>query len=215
MISKKIRGSEATHHPRRLEIIFELGKMAAQVHTIPTRGYGHMFDWSQNALSKNESWKDFIQLELKVKDRVKTLKNNKLVSPTVLKKIQEGITVLSAMEGKPCLQHGDLRLKNVMAGEDGTVTALIDWENCISSIGSLWDISIALHDLSIDAQQKFIEGYGLSGRQLVEISAMLKIINILNYAPVIDQLCADKRKNKVAIEYYRARLHGALDLFSP
>ena len=51
MIMRKINGEEASHHPDRWEIIKEMGRFAAIIHTIPTNCYGHMFDWSQNTLS--------------------------------------------------------------------------------------------------------------------------------------------------------------------
>jgi hypothetical protein len=47
---------------------------------------------------------------------------------------------------------------------------------------------------------------------LIEIAPALKALNLLNYAPVIELLA--KKKKKSTLDYYRARLHGALDMFS-
>ncbi len=47
------------------------------------------------------------------------------------------------------------------AGKIVAIVAIIECENCVSSITRYWDLSITLHDLSIDAKQKFPEGYGL------------------------------------------------------
>jgi len=91
---------------------------------------------------------------------------------------------------------------------------LIDWEESISAVGPYWDLSIALHDLSIDAQQRFLRGYGLKGKDLLENAFALKVFNILNYTPVLEELLKNKRRNAEIIENYKARLHGAMDLFS-
>ncbi|MGK2863516.1 MAG: phosphotransferase family protein [Chitinophagaceae bacterium] len=112
----------------------------------------------------------------------------------------------------PCLHHGDLRLKNIMVNEKGEIIAIIDWENCISSIGSYWDTSIALHDLSIDAHRQYLEGYGINGKKLRDMSTALKVFNLLNYAPEIEKIALNKEREK--LDQYKASMHGALDLFS-
>ncbi|WP_245433814.1 phosphotransferase [Methylocystis hirsuta] len=37
----------------------------------------------------------------------------------------------------PVLNHGDMRLKNVVADASGAITAVIDWECCASNVGDL------------------------------------------------------------------------------
>lgn len=212
MVSKKIQGEEATHHRCRRDIIKVMARYAALIHTIPTTGYGHIFDWSQNTLSKNETWKEYLECELKVDERLATLKKNSMLPPTVAARIANEIKKIRKWDQQPCLHHGDLRLKNIMVDQKGEITAIIDWENCISSIGSSWDTSIALHDLSIDAQWEYLEGYGLEDRKLMEISSAIKVFNLLNYAPEIERMRQEKQKNK--LDHYKLRLKGVLDLFS-
>jgi hygromycin-B 4-O-kinase len=212
MISKKIEGNVAIHHPDRLAILFEMGKLAAAIHTIPTQGYGKMFDWSQNSLSKNDTWRQYLVNELKVKERMDILKSTKMIRPAMVRKLTIELNRIMSWEGRTCLHHGDLRLKNIMVNEKGKITAIIDWEECISSIGPLWDISIALHDLSIDGQQQFLMGYGMSGQKLIKDSNILKTFNLLNYAPVIQRMMQEN--DKELLSHYKARLHGALDMFS-
>ena len=89
---------------------------------------------------------------------------------------------------------------------------MIDWENCISSIGPGWDTSIALHDLSIDAQWRYLEGYGIPDKKLLELAPAIKIFNLLNYAPAIEKIL--REKEKIKLDHYRIRLKGVLDLFS-
>ena len=73
-----------------------------------------------------------------------------------------------------------------MFNEKGKITAIIHWQECISSIGLLWDIFIALHDLSIDGQHQYLLGYGMGEQNLIRESKTLKAFNLLNYAPIIE-----------------------------
>lgn len=58
MLQRKLEGTDAAHHPDRHEVLYELGRNARLIHSIPTSNFGDVFDWSQNKLSKNKTWKD-------------------------------------------------------------------------------------------------------------------------------------------------------------
>ena len=73
-------------------------------------------------------------------------------------------------------------------------------------------IVAALHDLSIDGKQHFLEGCGLPEKKICEISPLMKAINLINYTPVIEGMAEAKEMEK--LEQYRTRLNGALDFFS-
>jgi hygromycin-B 4-O-kinase len=214
MIMDKLQGTEATHHPARLDILEEAGRLISVLHQVTTEGYGHLFDWSQNALSKKMSWPDYLENEFGIFERLDLLKNQKMIPAASIARIIKGAHRMMKWESRPCLQHGDVRLKNIVVNEKGVIQAIIDWEESISSIGPHWDLSIALHDLSVDAQQRFLKGYGLKQGALEESAFAMKIFNLLNYSPVIKQLIANKKQNKETLEHYRMRLHGMLDLFS-
>jgi aminoglycoside phosphotransferase (APT) family kinase protein len=212
MISRRIEGEEATHNRDRFNIIGEIGRYAAIIHTIPTQGFGHMFNWSQNTLSKNNSWTEYLECEIKLTERLAIFEKHKMLPAKTITGIRKVYKQILKWNQSPCLHHGDLRLKNTLVNKEGKIVAIIDWEECISAIPPYWDLSIALHDLSLDAQWKFLEGYGLNGKQLMEIAPAMKVFNLLNYAPVIEQMVKDKQS--AALDHYRARLHGALDMFS-
>ena len=93
-----------------------------------------------------------------------------MISHALAGKLMQQLKMMRQWKQKPCLHHGDLRLKNVMADQKGRITAIIDWENCISAIGPGWDTSIALHDLSIDAQWRYLEGYGMTENAIRNVS---------------------------------------------
>jgi hygromycin-B 4-O-kinase len=212
MISKKIDGEEATHHKSGSDIIKEMGRLASLIHSVSTKGFGHLFDWSQNTLSKNKTWKNFLDDELNITDRLHMLKKNKMISEKTMSLLKKELIKISKWNQQPCLQHGDLRLKNIMIDKKGNIIAVIDWENCISGVGAYWDTSIALHDLSVDAQWRYLEGYGLPDKKIMEMSTAIKVFNLLNYAPEIENIV--QQKDKAKLEHYRIRLNGALDLFS-
>jgi aminoglycoside phosphotransferase (APT) family kinase protein len=210
MISRVVEGREATFHPHRLEIVKEMGRYAALINTIGTKGFGSTFDWSSNQLSHNESWANFLENELRLEERLQTLEKRKMLAAAQVKKIRQILT--GAGRGKPALNHGDIRLKNVMVDERGRITAFLDWEHATSNLAPAWELSIALHDLSIDEKQLFLEGYGLKEKKIVELMPLIKAINLVNYAPEVERRAIEKDKEH--LEKLRTRLGGALDMYT-
>lgn len=211
MISRTVAGREATFHPDRQTILREMGKYAALINTIPTTGFGGTFDWSSNQLSRNETWDDFLGKELQLEARLKILEKQRMLAAPQLEKIRIILQSVSQTNPKPSLNHGDIRLKNVMVDDEGKITAILDWENSTSNIAPQWELSLALHDLSIDEKQIFLEGYGLSEKKIREIAPLMTAFNIINYAPKIERLA--QAKDAAKLEQYRTRLSGALDLY--
>lgn len=212
MISRTVEGGEATFHKERLKIIREMGALAALINTIETNCFGSTFDWTSNQLSRNETWTDFLKNELQAENKLQILEKRKMLDAAQIKMIRKILAETAKLKIKPRLNHGDIRLKNVMVDEEGKIVALLDWENCTSNLAPHWELSLALHDLSIDERQEFLEGYGLNEKKLREIMPAVKAINIINYAPEIERLAQAKEKAK--LEQYRTRLGGALDFYS-
>src|SRR5262249_2156799 len=162
-------------------------RFTALIHSVRTTGFGQTFDWSGNQLSKNATWKDYLHGELNVLSRLEILRRHRMLTRPQLKKVQ---VLLHATQGwikRPHLNHGDMRLKNVLVDKAGKISAIIDWEHCVSSIAPHWDLSVALHDLSIDAKEEFLAGYGLSSREFRNIAPVIKALNVINYAPYVER----------------------------
>jgi aminoglycoside phosphotransferase (APT) family kinase protein len=210
MIAVKKSGVDATRWPRRLEVARQMGELAARINTVKTSAFGSVFDWSPNKLSRNKSWRDFLERELHADERLELFARHKMVSPSDLKKLRRHVRLLKAWTGRPALTHGDIRFKNVVLDENGKIQAILDWENCTSNCAPQWEISIALHDLSIDEKQAFVEGYGLSAREFARIAPAIKTINMLNYHDAIQH--ALKNKDEKRLQNLRLRLHGVFDL---
>lgn len=212
MVSHLASGQESTFHPQRKQILYEMGKCAALINSIPTTGFGYTFDWSSNQLSRNETWSDYLHKELQPETRLQILEKYKMLSPKDLKKLRSTIREMTGWTPKSSLNHSDIRLKNIIVNEDGKITAVIDWENCISQVSPHWELSLALHDLSIDEKQEFLAGYGLREKKVAEIAPFMKALNLINYAPEIEHLV--RAKDTAQLEHYRTRLSGALDFYS-
>jgi len=212
MISRVVRGGEATFHENGLEIVKEMGRYAARINSIKTKGFGATFDWSSNQLSHNESWREFLESELKFEEKLATLEKRRMLDAAKAKKIRKILTDTAKEKSKPALTHGDIRLKNVMVDDDGRITAFLDWEHATSNLAPAWELSIALHDLSIDEKQLFLDGYGLKEKKIADLMPVIKAIDFINYAPEVERLATEK--DTAHLEKLRTRLSGALDFYS-
>lgn len=212
MVVRSVAGSEARFHPKRNEILRELGRLAALINSIRTKGFGETFNWSNNQLSLNGSFKEYLENEYNYAEKIETLQRHKMLSPQKAKRLKRIFTDASKMRSKPVLTHGDLRLKNVIADDDGKINAVLDWEGCISSIAPAWELSIALHDLGIDEVQHFLAGYGIKPKELADSMPLVRAFNIANYASAVNEIAAAKNKDLLA--QYRLRLDGTLDLYA-
>ena len=210
MIQRKVDGDDATHHPNRREVLRELGHYAKVIHSIPTTAFGQVFDWAHHRHSRNKTWRDYLDNELEVTRRMEVLEKAGVLTPVHFKKLQKAVERIERWKQEPCLNHGDIRLKNVITNKKGKILAIVDWDNCISSIAPYWDFSIALHDLSVDAKQEFLEGYGIGANEFKKMSYALKTFNTLNYVPYIERIIRQKKSGLLA--WYKVRLNGYLDL---
>ena len=212
MLQQKVEGKAAIDHPDRLNILHKLGKYARMIHSIPTTGFGKVFDWSKNKLAKKKTWIAFLEKELQVAEGLKFLQDNDILSKKKIKKLNMDFERIKKWKITPFLNHCDLRLKNVIVNGEGEIKAILDWENCSSNCAPYWDFSIALHDLSIDGKQKFLEGYELDVEEFSKKAYALTVFNIINYIPALQRIIDKKDKKK--LELYKLRLDGSLDLFS-
>ena len=212
MIVRRAEGLRAETHPKRDMIVREMAEYTKIIHSIQTKGYGNVFDWSSNKLSHNETWKEFFIKEIGIESRLEILEKTEMMPEREFRRLKRNLHEMQKWKDSPVLNHGDMRLKNIIVTTEGVISCILDWEMCSSHIPPYWDLSIALHDLSIDERQIFIEGYGMSLEEYLDISNYVRAINIINYAHFVEQ--AYIAKDTVALENFRARLHGALDLYS-
>jgi aminoglycoside phosphotransferase (APT) family kinase protein len=211
MITRRATGMEASYHPRRNRIIREMGRFAALINSIQTTTFGANFDWSSDGV-KHQTWDAYLKEEFRIDERFEFFEKQQILPPATLNHLVGTIEASRKEPIKPALNHGDLRLKNVIVDENGEIATIVDWEECISTIAPQWELSIALHDLSIDEKQLFLEGYGLDGRKIEEMAPLIKAFNIVNYYAIAEQALKDNDHEKLS--EIKLRLVGALDLYS-
>jgi hygromycin-B 4-O-kinase len=211
MITRRVTGIEASHNPTRLHIVQEMGEYAAIINSIATNGFGADFEWDEGG-NQNGTWDNYLQNEFELEKRIEILSNNRILSAETLKELERIVTDAKTNQLKTSLNHSDLRLKNMIVDEGGDIAAILDWEDCLSTIAPEWDLSIALHDLTIDEKHAFIDGYGLTVQQVEEMAPLIKAFNILNYSRTIESAVqAGDQKN---LDQIKLRLAGRLDLYS-
>jgi aminoglycoside phosphotransferase (APT) family kinase protein len=212
MISERVQGIDGRLARQRLDVVASLGRAAALLHTIRTRGFGPVFDWSSNTLSRHASWKHWLVDGFDVERRVGVLLRHKMINSRQASRLRRRAAEMARWRKRPVLHHGDLRLKNSIVDEDsGRLLAVLDWENCISAPAPFWDLSLSLHDLGIDEKEAFLDGYGLKPRGLVATMPYVRAFNVLNYAHSVESAVRKGRPEQ--LELIRMRLQGGLDLF--
>ncbi len=199
-------------HPERDKIVRDLGRYARKITSIRTRGFGETFDWSNNQLSRNKTLKEYLEGEYRYETRIEELERSGLCTPAKIKSLKSICRDMLKIKSRPVLNHGDLRLKNVIADESGKILAIIDWEKATSNLAPHWDLSIALHDLGIDQKQQFVEGYGVTPKRLADIAPFIKAFNLMTYTEAIRS--ATSAKDKPALSRLQMRLAGLFDLYS-
>lgn len=212
MLLHRVRGRPATTHPERMRILEELGAHAATINRIATDGFGRRFDWAREKLLPRATWDAFLLDELSLDDRLELLVRERMITRESGSSIRSAVVALGDRRRAPRLNHGDLRLKNAIVDEEGAIQAILDWETAVGGPAPEWELSLALHDLSVDEKEAFTSGYGIGPDALKSIAASLKALNIVNYAPYIKQAADAGDEEQLA--RFRARLGGALDLFS-
>ena len=69
MITRRVTGSEASHHPKRGRIITRVGRYAAMINSIQTNGFGSNFDWTGTE-NRIDSWEVYLTAEFELEKRL-------------------------------------------------------------------------------------------------------------------------------------------------
>ena len=213
MLLDAVRGVVGTHAYDRIGTVRQMGEITARIHRIHLPWFGpSAVDAAPTARApRRHSWGAHLEGDLHASERITTLERLGMFLPDNADQLRQILRHMSTWRRNPVLHHGDMRLKNVIVDQHGTVAAVIDWEHCTSSVPALWDISVALHDLTIDEKQAFLQGYGYRPRELTKSIGYMRLLNALNYAPSI--IAMAERGEKTKLNWYRTRFAGDFNLY--
>ena len=211
VLQQNVRGIVGTHAHDRVTTVRQMGELTARIHAIRTRGFGPTALDPVPVSRRRSSWGAHLEAELHASERIAALERMQMFLPDNADKMRRTLALMSTWRRNPVLHHGDMRLKNVIVDQQDQIIALLDWENCTASVPAFWDLSIALHDLTIDEKQAFLQGYGFGPRELTKSIAYLRLLNALNYAPVVQALASQRENAK--LNWYRARIAGDFNLY--
>lgn len=212
MILPRVEGQSGLDATERPELLRQLGAMAATLHGIVTFGFGGELKEYEPLTFKQPRWKDYLTEELDYDSRLDTLARYEMLAAPALKRLRKVFKEIALWNAAPRLNHGDLRLKNLLVNDHNEIAALLDWEHCSSHPAPFWDLSVALHDLNVDEKQAMLSGYGLMEREVRDMAPALKAFNLINYTPQIERLVQFGDESSLAS--LRTRLRGDLDLYS-
>ena len=213
MVLENVRGIVGTHAYDKIGTVRQMGEITARIHAIRMPGFGPGAIDSAFAVRApgRHSWGAHLEADLKASERISTLERLGMFLPDNADKMRQILAHMSAWRRNPVLHHGDMRLKNVIVDQDGEIIAVLDWEQCTSSVPALWDLSVALHDLTIDEKQAFLQGYGYGPRELTKSIGYMRLLNALNYTPFIVAMA--ERGESAKLNWYRARFAGHFNLY--
>lgn len=210
MVARALSGEIGRDHPERLRTLRDLGALAARkINAIRTFGFGCDFSFEDQGAAG--SWPDWLLGEFGAERRLGMLLRNELISGKQYEALEQSLEEVLRWSYDPVLNHGDLRLKNVLVNEAGAIVGVLDWEHSLSMPGPHWELSVALHDLWVDQAQAFLEGYGMDAAEAEAAAPVWRLFNALNYAP--EAARAVEAGDERALEAIRLRFSGALDLF--
>jgi aminoglycoside phosphotransferase (APT) family kinase protein len=213
MAVHRMAGDPAMDHPERLKILSETARLAARrIHRVSVVGFGRDFALEGKCGGGDVGWRGWLDEELEAAGRLELLRDNRIISDDQRREFGEILDAVRGWSSPAVLNHGDLRLKNVLVSADGAIVGLIDWEQCVASSGPHWDISVALHDLNIDEKEAFLDGYGLSTAEIREFAPAWRLFNALNYVPHIERMLEEG--DEPGLDSVRNRFAGALELYA-
>lgn len=156
--------------PRGRGLVFKLGALLARVHTVRTRKFGLLdvgaLVGGRGGEGLLDSWEEYVFLNLD--SHVKTCIEIDALGRDEADRVLAIFDALRPALGgvAPALLHGDLGYNNVFS-DGGRITALIDWEDCLSG-DPVFDIASWGTFVGNDARrEQFLEGYR-SARKLPE-----------------------------------------------
>ena len=218
-VAKYNRGKVANRETNFSKLYFEMGKLLKIIHNIKTDGYGEIFNWSQNQLSRVNSWQDYLNNTFHIDESIQYFIDNDIYPKTVIDRIQYVFNDLKSFKFSPILCHNDYLEKNILINSNGSISSVLDWELAISShpfrdLGKTWrDMIFLKRDKYVE---KFFEGYGLSRNKYITYRDYMFIFDVLYDVKELKvaKKSGDIKKFNGIKEFWNMFFNNSLELLS-
>ena len=184
MVLQEIPGLSGNNYAaNKLDIYYQMGMYAKKINSIETHGYGKVFDWSNNILSKNETWENYLDRELNINQIFDMYEEHGILTSSNLGKLKTSFNNIRKWKFAPTLAHGEYLLKNIILSKSGDILSIINWESAMSFNAIYWESTKSMHDIHNDKErEKFIEGYGISKSEFDVVMKDVDMINVVRSA---------------------------------
>lgn len=163
----------------------QVGRHVAGVNALAAAGYGRL---DQPALSP--AWSAYISPTV---DRLLAACADltEVFDDRLRTALADRLYRLARWDFTPALVHGNVTHGNVIVDPDtGTVQALIDWDGALHARAPHFELATALLWLEADAQEAFLDGYGLTRSALAEIEQEVETARLFYLARYLPWHCA-------------------------
>lgn len=175
------------------ELIFKnLGYQVAKINSIKVNGFGACYNKESNSFTQN--WQERIEM-MELDNKIKSLEKHQILNTKEVSTIFKILESIKTFKADSVLIHTDVNPGNYKYRSDGTISAILDWED---AEGGPWQYELAIQMGRIesgtfrmtakDRTQRlnaFINGYG---RSTEELNDNRSIINCFRTIDAINRL---------------------------
>ncbi|WP_307544566.1 phosphotransferase family protein [Paenibacillus sp. V4I5] len=163
----------------------QLGEYAKLIHSIQVKGFGeNLIDpnngefQSPSHAGSDGSWQGYVQYNINSLTEYDRFINLGVITQMESQRVRKLFENLKKEPFRFGLNHGDISLKNTIVNQEGQVI-LLDWGSAEVSVVSHGDIiqvmqcQILGEGPNIDEFKAFLDGYGLSEKDLTDLKHLL------------------------------------------
>lgn len=136
----------------RRAVFFEVGQVMRRVNCLKDSGFGQDFDYAYDSSPTLGSVRKFLQF-VRTQLSSPILQESELLSVEQAEELLYDFQALYNGQYSVGYVHGDLRLENVLANDEGLLSAIVDWDLVRLDLTPLADFAQALSTASIPEQE--------------------------------------------------------------
>lgn len=156
----------------------KLGEYTRKINSVSVSGWG---DSLVGDSVFEKSWDEHIQYNINSLNDNDVLKEMGIFDKQLSRKIKEMFQSLKNKKFTFGLCHSDIALRNAIMDSNEEVY-LLDWGSARAEIVPHYELNVILKDSKPDQEtlKAFLDGYGITQREFIEMKQVLSILNLLN-----------------------------------